>query len=142
MSYLWEVKNGILMPVLYEQVTQSLLSLVFHPFQIPTHHPPYNRQNPLNMTNVFYCCSLRNSRENKLSALENLQNCVTPLGNSKVKHETSGNSAWVFLEYSWKLHFFCNWPLELPYALSSIPLEIPCPSLNFFWDIPFPSILT
>ena len=104
--------------------------------------PPYNKRNPLSMTNVFCCCSLRNSRENKLSPLENLQNCVTPPVNSKVKHETSRNSTWVFLEYSWKLHFFCNWPLELPHALSSIPLEIPCPSLNFYWDIPFPSILT
>ena len=32
----------------------------------------------------------------------------------------------VFLEQPWKFHFFFNWLLELPHALSSIPLEIPC----------------
>ena len=38
-----------------------------------------------------------------------------------------GNSTLVFLWQPWKFHFFFNWPLELPHALSSIPLEILCP---------------
>ena len=62
----------------------------------------------LSVTKVFCWCSIRKSRENKLSLLENLQNCVTPLGNSKVEKQTHRNSTWVFLEHSWKLHFFFN----------------------------------
>ena len=47
---------------------------------------------------------LRNSAENKLLPLEILQNCVTPLGNSKVKNQD---------------------PWELQMSFSWIPLEIP-----------------
>ena len=70
----------------------------------------------------FYIChfTIRNSRENNLSALEILQNCVIPLGYSKAKNQ--GNSTpgtpleiplflidpWnlhmVFLQYPWKFH--------------------------------------
>ena len=54
---------------------------------------------------------------------------------------THGNSKWVFLEHPSKSHFFFNWPLEFRHALSSIPLDIPCPQPppipDFFWNSPF-----
>ena len=48
---------------------------------------------------------LKNSRENTLSPMENLQNCVTPLGNSKFKTKI----------HPWKFHmnFFLTL-LEIP----------------------------
>ena len=82
----------------------------------------------------FQICdfTLRNSRENKLLPLEIQQNCVTPLGNSKVKNQdpcnfhmsfylsTPGNSTSFlidpsnfhifFLQYSRKFHVL-NLPL-------------------------------
>ena len=77
--------------------------------------PPWNFQ-------ICYF-TLRNSGENKLLSLEILQNCVTPLGNSKVKNQDLcyGHSTWFFLEHQWKFLFFFHWPLEFPHALSSIP---------------------
>ena len=53
------------------------------------------------------------------------------------KTKTHENSTWVFLEHPYKFHFFFNWPLEIPHALLSIPLEVPClqpPYLDFFWN--------
>ena len=72
--------------------------------------PPWNFQ-------ICYF-TLRNSRENKLLSLEILQNCVTPLGNSKVKNQDLcyGNSTWFFLEHQWKFLFFFHWPLEFPHV--------------------------
>ena len=76
---------------------------------------------------------LRNSRKKTSFTLAgNFAKLLTRLGNSKFKNQdTHGNSTWVFLEHPWKFHFFFNLPLEFPYALSSIPLDIPClqPSL-------------
>ena len=84
-------------------------------------------------------------KKNKLSLLEILQNCATPLGNSKVKikdpwklHDfflyTPGNSTsflidpWnfqmFFLQYRWKLHVLN-----------------PCPCLDIFWNSPFSGVL-
>ena len=63
----------------------------------------------------------RNSGEKKLLPLKILQICVTPLGNSKVKNKTHGNSLLVFLEHPWNFHFFFNWPLEFPHVFSSRP---------------------
>lgn len=56
----------------------------------------------------------------------------------KFQGQKLGNSAWFFLDYLWKFHFF-TWRLEFPYALSSIPLplEIPWPQttlFGFFWE--------
>ena len=48
----------------------------------------------------------------------------------------------VVLEHPWNFHFFFNWPLEFPHALSSILLETPSPQtlppsyLDFFWNSP------
>ena len=50
-----------------------------------------------------------------------------PLEIQRLKTKTHGNSAWFFLNHSWKFHFFSNLPLEFPHDLSSLPLEIPCP---------------
>ena len=76
----------------------------------PPSPPPWNFQ-------ICYF-TLRNSGENKLLSLEILQNCVTPLGNSKVKNQDLcyGNSTWFFLEHQWKFLFFFHWPLEFPHA--------------------------
>ena len=102
---------------------------------------PVNGQNLLSETKVCSWCSLRNSRENMLSPMGNLQICVIPLGNFKIENQTHGNSTWVFLEHSWKLHFFFHWPLESPHALaSSIPLEILCYCLIFFLVIAHPPV--
>ena len=70
--------------------------------------------------------TLRKSVENKLSPLEILQNCVTPLRNSKSKNQDP-----------WKFHMIFSWtPLEILlffvdawnfHMLTSMPLEIPCP---------------
>ena len=49
---------------------------------------------------------------------------------TKLKTKAHGNSTyatWFFLEKPWKFHFSFNWSLEYPHALSSSPLEIPCP---------------
>ena len=93
----------------------------------------YKNPNTRGWGYTFFTFTIRNSAENKLSPLKILKNCVRSLGNSKT-HE---NSTWVFLEHPYKFHFFFNWPLEIPHALLSIPLEVPClqpPYLDFFWN--------
>ena len=63
-----------------------------------------------------------------------------PLEIIRSKTETHGNSTWVFLEHPSKFRFLINWPLEFPHALTSTPLEIPCPQLPclyFVWNSPF-----
>ena len=67
-----------------------------------------------------------NSEENKLSTLEILQNCLTPLGKSMIENQDPWKFHMIFLEHPWKFHFSFNWPLEFPHGFSSIPLEIPC----------------
>ena len=46
------------------------------------------------------------------------------------KTETSGNSAWFFLNHTWKFHFF-NEPLYILHTISPISLEIPHPQSSF-----------
>ena len=50
-------------------------------------------------------------------------------GNSKAKNQDP-----------WKFHFIFSWsPLQIPHAISLIPLEIPYPQLPclvFFWNSP------
>ena len=79
--------------------------------------------NFLKKTGIFYICLfiLENSRENKLFPLEIRQNCVTPLGNSKVKNQNPWKFHMIFLDLR-KFHFFSNWSLEFAHAPSSIPL--------------------
>ena len=81
----------------------------------------FSEKPPLKFLDLFF----RNSRENKLSPLKILKNCVTSLGNSKVKNQnpwkfhmrffiTCGNTnsflaePWnfqmLFLQYPWKFH--------------------------------------
>ena len=43
------------------------------------------------------------------------------------KAKTPGNSTLFFLGHPRKFHFVFNWPLEIPHAISLIPLEIPYP---------------
>ena len=38
------------------------------------------------------------------------------------KTNTDGNSTLFFLDHCWKFHFFFNWPLEFPHALSLMPM--------------------
>ena len=45
------------------------------------------------------------------------QNCATPIGISKAKNETHGNSTWIFLDHAWKFLFFFYWPLEFPHSI-------------------------
>ena len=50
-----------------------------------------------------------------------------------------------FIKYPWKFYFFFNWPLEFPYAFSSVyttrnsisSTPTPPPRLNFFQNSPF-----
>ena len=76
----------------------------------------------------------------KAQPLDISQNCVKSLGNSTL----------FFLDHPRKFHFVFNWPLEIPHAISLIPLEIPYPQpsppplfhppcLGFFWNSPFKS---
>ena len=68
----------------------------------------------------------RNSGKNKLChTLHKTKLCSVwhHFGNSR-SAKTHGNSTWVFLEHSWKFHFFFNWPLEFLHAVSS----------EFFWN--------
>ena len=68
---------------------------------------------------------------------------VTPLGNSNTKNQNPWKFLmilyWSPLEIS---HFFFNWLLEFPQALSSIyllkfhVLNLPLPCLDFFWNSP------
>ena len=51
--------------------------------------------NPPRNFKIFHF-ALRNSRENKLSPLEILQNCITPLGNSKVKNQDTWKIRMIF----------------------------------------------
>ena len=80
-----------------------------------------------------------NSRENKLSPLEILQNCVPPLGNSKVKNQdtlvflykTPINST-SFLIGPWYFHVPF---LQYPWSRNSMYSTLgPC--LDFFWNSP------
>ena len=51
----------------------------------------------------------------------------------------TGNSTLFFLGHPWKLHFVFNQPLETPYAIFLIPLEISYrqpPLFGFFWNSP------
>ena len=56
---------------------------------------------------------------------QNCAVCDTTLEiQGQTEAKTHGNSTWVFLEHSWKFHFFFNWPLEFLHAVSS----------EFFWN--------
>ena len=60
----------------------------------------------------------------------NLQNCETPIGNSNVKNQDPWKFHIVIHSLSWTLLFYLT--PGIPHALSSIPLDIPCPGLPFF----------
>ena len=62
---------------------------------------------------------------------------LQPLEIPRPKTKTHGNST-CFLDHPWKFYFF-NQHLEFPHAISTIPLEIPCPQqpkFGFFWSSP------
>ena len=123
---------------------------MFWDCHIPWAIPEKNKQgvwgyNFLKTPWKFYICDFTfgNSGENKLSPLEIQQNCVTLLGNSKVKNQDPchGNST---LDFTWtppgnSASFLID-PPEFPHFLSSIPLEISCPQplpcLVCFWNSP------
>ena len=75
----------------------------------------------------FFYFNPGNSRQSKTPPLEIPQNCVRSLGNSKTKTKTPGISALIFLLHPWKFSFVFNYPLEILYGISLIPLEIPYP---------------
>ena len=81
----------------------------------------------------FFYFNPGNSRQSKTPPLEIPQNCVRSLGNSKTKTKTPEISALIFLLHPWKFHFVFNYPLEILYGISLIPLEIPYPLPGFFF---------
>ena len=59
---------------------------------------------------------------------------------SRPETKTPGNSTLFFLLHHWKFHFIFNQPLEIPHAISLIPLEIlypQTPACLFFWTSSF-----
>ena len=63
-----------------------------------------------------------NSRQIKAPPLEIVQICVTSLGNSKTKNQDP-----------WKFHIIFSWsPLDIPQAISLIPLKIQYPQHPLF----------
>ena len=53
----------------------------------------------------------------------------------RAKTKTPGYSAWFFLNYPWKFHVVFNYLMEIPLAISSVPLEIPYPKPPFIKNI-------
>ena len=72
--------------------------------------------------NLFFSFTPGNSRENKAP-----QNCVRSFGGSKAKNQDPTHSKLLFLGHPLKFHFVFNLTLEIPHAISLIPLEIPYP---------------
>ena len=86
-----------------------------------------------------FVTTLGNPRQNEAS-LEIPQNCVTPIGISKVKSQDPWNSTWLLLDYLSKFHFFLYWPKEFPHSIYLVPLGkfhvLNPPVWIFFWSSP------
>ena len=88
----------------------------------------YSRKNPSSWN--FYIYHLTSGK--KLSPLEILETCVTPLGNSKVKNKDS-----------WKFHTIFSWtPVEIP-LLFNEPWNFHMLFHQYHWkfQVEFPSTL-
>ena len=89
-------------------------------FWTPAPNPPSPPPHPLGI--YFFPLPLEIQRENKAP-----QNCVRSLGGSKAKNRDPTHSTLLFLGHPLKFHFVFNLTLEIPHAISLIPLEIPYP---------------
>ena len=71
--------------------------------------------------------TLRNSAEKNLHTWKFWKIfLLDPLELSRPKIKTYENYTWLFSDHFWRLHFFFNWSLEFPHALSSIHLDVLC----------------
>ena len=139
-EFKYDLRLNLSMPKLVSPIGISMLKIVLSTPLSPSWNFRY----------VFTLPFVEISQENKLSPLEILENYVTLLGNSKVKHKgleqwqrPIGNPTWFSFEHlwSWKICFLFSWTLEFILAPSSITLKISCPRpsspcLDFFWNKP------
>ena len=91
-------------------------------FEPPPLTPPPPPPPPHPLGIYFFPLPLEIQRENKAP-----QNCVRSLGGSKAKNRDPTHSTLLFLGHPLKFHFVFNLTLEIPHAISLIPLEIPYP---------------